>query len=269
MSGTGVAALLAASSVLASSGPPIGRIEIEQRPVPAPVPVDAGAGSADAGASDGGGVGPARDAAPPPEPVLRSPPPGASPPPPPAPEPAPAPSPAQAPVNQPRMPTIQRPDQPIETTAVPGEVTPQTPDAGKVEGGLEYVRGLRYILSGHRENYFISGLTSAQHVVKFQYSAKFDLWPNATRHSAYFGFTQKSLWRLWDFDNSSPFDESNYAPEIFYGYYAKIGDIIPQPGTVDWFVEYARAGLEHESNGAEGVRSRSWNRIYATVQGGA
>jgi phospholipase A1 len=188
----------------------------------------------------------------------------------------PAPPPAQPPAapspqphaGKPRMPTIQRPEQPIETTAVPGEITPRAPDAGQVTAGLEYVRGIRYILSGHRENYFISGVSNEQHVVKFQYSAKFDLWPNASRHSAYFGFTQKSLWKLWDFDNSSPFEESNYAPEVFYGYYSKIGDIVPRPSTVTWFIESARAGLEHESNGADGVRSRSWNRVYAMVQAG-
>jgi outer membrane phospholipase A len=131
------------------------------------------------------------------------------------------------------------------------------------------VPGFRQTLSGHHENYFISGVGSAGHLVKFQYSFKFDLWPNASRHSAYFGFTQKSLWRLWDFSASSPFVESNYAPEVFYGYYTKIGDVVPIPGRVTYFVDFARAGLEHESNGLDGATSRGWNRFYVSTRVGA
>jgi len=133
---------------------------------------------------------------------------------------------------------------------------------------LEYVPGYRYILSGHRENYFISGVTAAQHTVKFQYSVKFDLWPNATRHSLYFAFSQKSLWRLWDFSASSPIVESNYAPEVFYGYYSRIGDLPPQPGRVIPFLDRANVGFEHESNGQDGATSRGWNRINGSIRGG-
>ena len=163
-----------------------------------------------------------------------------------------------------RLPTVQRADEPVEAAGAPAVPVP-APGA-KLE--LKYEPGLRYILSGHRENYFISGVTSGQHTVKFQYSVKFDLWPNATRHSVYFGFTQKSLWALWDFAGSSPFLESNYAPEIFYGYYPKLGDIMPQPGRRTWFLDQARAGIEHESNGMNLTSSRSWNRVTATGRGG-
>ena len=176
--------------------------------------------------------------------------------------------PAQVQTQQRRLPPVQRPEMPVETTPIPGERVPETPlPEGDID--LVYVPGFRFILSGHRENYFLSGVSAEQHVVKFQYSAKFDLWPNASRHSAYFGFTQKSLWRLWDFSDSSPFDESNYAPEVFYGFFMKLGDLMPLPGTTTAFLEMARVGFEHESNGERQERSRSWNRIYATTRAGA
>jgi outer membrane phospholipase A len=164
------------------------------------------------------------------------------------------------------LPTIQRPEQPITATPPPTTVpaaalNPEKPLA------LEYVPGYRYILSGHKENYFITGVSESQHLVKFQYSVKFDLWPNASRHSAYFGFTQKSLWNL--FTASSPFLESNYAPELFYGYYTRIGDLIPRRHVITPFIDNARVGLEHESNGLDNASSRSWNRVSGTARAGA
>lgn len=193
--------------------------------------------------------------------------------PPPALEEAPSPE-SQAestPVTQPPpppAPIVQHPDDPVPAEAPPpAPAAPPTPTV-TAKQEPQYERLIRYILSGHRENYFISGVSSSQHQVKFQYSVKFDLWPNASRHSAYFGFTQKSLWGLWDFDNSSPFIESNYAPEFFYGYSARRGDIVPAANQLTWFLDYARAGFEHESNGMDGANSRGWNRFQGAARGG-
>src|SRR5262245_27368001 len=66
------------------------------------------------------------------------------------------------------MPVLQRPEQPVETTAIPGKVTPKSPEpppSGTMK--LKYVPGYRFILSGHRENYFITGAGAAtdQHTV--------------------------------------------------------------------------------------------------------
>ena len=157
---------------------------------------------------------------------------------------------------------VQRPQEPI--VPIPSASTP--PPDTKLD--INYRRGWQYILSGHRENYFISGVTSQQHTVKFQFSFKFNLWPNATRHSVYFAYTQKSLWAVWDFANSSPFLESNYAPEIFYGYYPLYGDIAPAPGRWTYFIDQMRAGFEHESNGMGSEMSRGWNRVTGTARGG-
>jgi phospholipase A1 len=73
------------------------------------------------------------------------------------------------------------------------------------------------------------------------------------RHIVRFGYTQKSVWNLYAV--SAPFEESNYNPEIFYGYHVrKLG------------IGWATFGIEHESNGEGGSKSRSWNRLYARAR---
>ena len=124
----------------------------------------------------------------------------------------------------------------------------------------------RIILTGYKDNYIISGFSDTTEV-KFQFSLKFDLWPNHSNHSVYFGYTQKSLWNLYQ--TSSPFVDSNYNPEIFYGYFKRYGDVFWAPGRVTLFIDSARAGLEHESNGRDGTASRGWNRVYAYGAAGA
>ncbi|MEO7111172.1 MAG: phospholipase A [Polyangiaceae bacterium] len=71
------------------------------------------------------------------------------------------------------------------------------------------------LLSTHRRNYFLTGFT-ADTEVKFQFSVKYDLWPNESASSLHLAYTQKSIWNLYRV--SSPFGESNYNPEIFYTY---------------------------------------------------
>lgn len=72
----------------------------------------------------------------------------------------------------------------------------------------------------------------------------------------YFAYTQQSFWQAYNTEQSSPFRESNYAPEIFWRF---------APG--DWWLEHIGLdlGLEHQSNGQSTADSRSWNRLYAGV----
>lgn len=112
------------------------------------------------------------------------------------------------------------------------------------------------LLTFYKDNYFLTGFTSATEV-KFQFSAKFDLWPNRGPHAVYFAFTQKSLWDVYR--ASQPFVENNYSPELFYSYFHAPGRYQPNPGC-GFFME--RVGAAHESNGEAGARSRGWNRIY-------
>lgn len=116
------------------------------------------------------------------------------------------------------------------------------------------------ILTFHRSNYAITGFTQATQV-KFQFSFKYDLWPSTGHHTVYVAYTQKSLWDLYD--ESSPFRESNYAPEIFYSHYHSEAHGQPRPGC-GLFAE--QLGIEHESNGEASDASRSWNRFFVNVE---
>jgi phospholipase A1 len=116
------------------------------------------------------------------------------------------------------------------------------------------------VLTFHRPTYFITGFTNDTQA-KFQFSIKYDFWPSTSHHTVYFGFTQKSLWDV--FSTSSPFRESNYAPELFYAHYHSVVHGQPNPGC-GLFSE--QAGFEHESNGEKSDASRSWNRIFVDVQ---
>jgi len=79
-----------------------------------------------------------------------------------------------------------------------------------------------------------------------------------TTNGLYFGFTLKSYWQVYNTDVSKPFRENNYEPEVFYQW------------SPDWaFFGYrfnqANLGFNHQSNGQNGLKSRSWNRLYASL----
>lgn len=72
----------------------------------------------------------------------------------------------------------------------------------------------------------------------------------------YIAYTQKSFWQVYNTEESSPFRETNYNPEIFYRIEPIYGSIFGGLG--------ADIGFEHESNGRSMPESRSWNRAYLT-----
>ncbi len=83
------------------------------------------------------------------------------------------------------------------------------------------------------------------------------LLPNA---DLWFAYTQRSLWQVWDHDDSAPFRSTDYQPEAIY--------VIPVPQRLaelsnGWHWRMVQLGLAHQSNGQSNPLSRSWNRIYA------
>lgn len=78
------------------------------------------------------------------------------------------------------------------------------------------------------------------------------------RTTLWFGYTQKSFWQVYNQDDSAPFRETNYEPEIFMRYQTdlKIGK-----GTLNAMT----LGFNHQSNGQSEPRSRSWNRIMGSA----
>jgi len=72
------------------------------------------------------------------------------------------------------------------------------------------------------------------------------------------GYTQSSRWQVYDTDNSSPFRETNYEPEVllvFRNNYSLGG----------WKGRMAAIGINHQSNGRGDPLSRSWNRIMFNI----
>jgi len=157
---------------------------------------------------------------------------------------------------------------------------------GDVPGALsERVRRERreafnpYVLTAHRHNFVLpvaytsalnetvyregdvplrEGLVPTE--VKFQISLKAqlnekDLWLDDD--SLWFGVTLEAWWQLYSTDLSSPFRETNYAPELFYLVPLLWG---PFGGSTTFVV-----GLEHQSNGQVQGLSRSWNRLYTSL----
>jgi phospholipase A1 len=104
------------------------------------------------------------------------------------------------------------------------------------------------------------GRTLTKPEVVFQISFKARLWHDmfGKNLSLWAAYTQRSFWQLYDFDNSSPFRETDYEPEVLltWGLRARVlGLDIP----------FVQAGFNHQSNGQSEPLSRSWNRLVANV----
>ncbi|MFI5335477.1 MAG: phospholipase A [Opitutales bacterium] len=114
----------------------------------------------------------------------------------------------------------------------------------------------------HEPVYFIYG--SAAPSVKFQYSFKYRFFGDEGALGAglpalralYLGYTQRSLWDIHAV--SSPFYDTSYMPELLFE-----SQHVVDPGGAGGmkFLGY-QAALKHESNGKDGLASRSLNIAY-------
>ncbi|WP_373379746.1 phospholipase A [Cupriavidus nantongensis] len=114
-------------------------------------------------------------------------------------------------------------------------------------------------LSFHDPMYFMVGAHGGANA-KFQFSFKYRIFegedPASKRlfDNLYFSYTQFSLWDLNE--DSAPFRDTNYRPSLFY-YLSDTGvrnSVISRMSLA--------TGLEHESNGRNGVESRSINTVF-------
>lgn len=130
-------------------------------------------------------------------------------------------------------------------------------------------------VSLYHYNYFLFGTSTDKEIngtgingqyCKFQISIAYRifLWSGLKDDTGlYIAYTQKSLWDLFNFKNSSPFIESNYSPEFFYRI-----DLYEKTKLGIYFkrLKYIQlGGWQHESNGLGGNQaadSRSWDRGY-------
>ncbi len=113
-------------------------------------------------------------------------------------------------------------------------------------------------LSENDPMYFIAGARQG-YSARFQLSFKYRLFDTGTGFGRqqpwlsgfYFGYTQNSLWDLSS--DSKAFRDTSYRPQLFWKWDRKDDKT---------FIDSVRLGLEHESNGRDGPRSRSINIAF-------
>ncbi len=134
----------------------------------------------------------------------------------------------------------------------------------------------RFVFMAHRDNYILpitynlSPNRKPEHTgevdtvdeaeAAFQLSIKVKLWQDVFGQDLdlWFGYTQRSFWQVYATDQSSPFRETNYEPEILLAYrtnYQLLGGKI----------RALTLSLNHQSNGRAEPLSRSWNRLIGSL----
>ena len=116
--------------------------------------------------------------------------------------------------------------------------------------------------AAHEPVYFIYGADAPG--AKFQFSFKYRLLGDNGRlgdklpalRGVYIGFTQRSLWDINA--DSSPFFDTSYMPELMYESQSYLD--LGKPGGFQSLG--FQAGVRHESNGKDGLESRSLNIAY-------
>jgi phospholipase A1 len=91
---------------------------------------------------------------------------------------------------------------------------------------------------------------------RFQLSMKFKLAENLLGENGdlWGTYTQTSRWQVYNADNSRPFRETNYEPELMLLFRTDYG-------FAGWRGRMAGIVLNHQSNGQAKPLSRSWNRV--------
>ncbi|MFA6778422.1 MAG: phospholipase A [Paludibacteraceae bacterium] len=110
----------------------------------------------------------------------------------------------------------------------------------------------------YKENYFLTGINRMERFSSVNCNVKYQisLWKRLTRSVLPFRsylfmtYTQKSFWNIYQ--KSCPFEDNNYNPALGLGRFVLDGDRVRAQMA---FV------FDHESNGADGRKSRSWNRF--------
>lgn len=126
---------------------------------------------------------------------------------------------------------------------------------------IEQIVASKFNLYPYHENYLLpvsfdtkKRPNRKQTEAKFQLSVRKPIVHNffGFNETINFGYTHTSWWQLYE--DSSPFRETNYKPEIFVS--------VPYGQKDKTALKGFTFGLLHESNGQAEPESRSWNRLY-------
>lgn len=132
------------------------------------------------------------------------------------------------------------------------------------------------VIKVHRPNYFLpysynnrpnvnpikahTGQDVLKNEAAFQISQKIKLWQDVLGRDMdlWIGYTQRSFWQVYNSDDSSPFRETNYEPEMLLNFRTDFSLLGMRARTVN-------LGFNHQSNGCSEPLSRSWNRIVGNI----
>lgn len=96
--------------------------------------------------------------------------------------------------------------------------------------------------------------TELKFQISFKTMALRNIFGNRIGGDIWIGYSQTSRWQIYNVDQSRPFRETNYEPEIML--------LIPTPYKIFGLNGvFAGIGFNHQSNGRSNPLSRSWNRI--------
>lgn len=134
---------------------------------------------------------------------------------------------------------------PYDSTATARSTEPEIKMNKEIEQASKAMFGIdpRNKFSIYQPNYFIFGTDD----LKLQFSSKYRV---AKSYDLFLAYTQTMFWDIYD--DSAPFRDINYNPEVFYR-------LIEGDGK---FIRSVDFGVIHTSNGEDGDKSRSMNRIF-------
>jgi phospholipase A1 len=96
--------------------------------------------------------------------------------------------------------------------------------------------------------------------VTFELSFKAKIWEDVLgkEMDLWVAYTQRSFWQLYNFEDSSPFRETDYEPEALLNFRTRLS-------LLGLKVRFLQLGINHQSNGQSEPLSRSWNRVVANI----
>ncbi|HDR1496133.1 phospholipase A [Pasteurella multocida] len=117
-----------------------------------------------------------------------------------------------------------------------------------------------YLMGTYSNRHFLKREKTQKDEIKFKISLALPLWRGILGNNSVLAasYTQKSWFQLSNVDDSSPFRETNYEPQLFLAWKTQYS--LP----FGWTLQDVETGINHQSNGRDDAEklSRSWNRLY-------